>query len=124
MLFRSYRHQLFRWCRQFSLRCVYNNTLPYECGKITDAVARNELAAMRPVVLGDAPFAPLDRTKKRTVIIFSKWTVLVGRGFAKAFRLGGQAVKVDFNACYNAIRPKAGNETWLLGVKLTFQLPN
>jgi len=75
-------------------------------------------------VLGDAPFAPLDRTKKRTVIIFSKWTVLVGRGFAKAFRLGGQAVKVDFNACYNAIRPKAGNETWLLGVKLTFQLPN
>jgi hypothetical protein len=68
-------------------------------------------------VLGDAPFAPLDRTKKRTVLIFAKWTVLVGGGFGKAFRLGEQAVKVDFNACYNAIRPK-------LQVKLTIQFPN
>ena len=51
------------------------------------------------------------------MIIFSKWTVLVGRGFGKAFRVGGQAVKVDFNARYNAIRPK-------LQVKLSFQLPN
>jgi hypothetical protein len=68
-------------------------------------------------VLGDAPFAPLDRTKKRPVIIFAKRTVLVGGGFGKAFRLGGQAVEVDFNAYYNAIRPK-------LQVKLTIQFPN
>jgi hypothetical protein len=53
-----------------------------------------------------------------------KWTVPVGGGFGKAFHLGGQAMKLDFNAFYNAIRPKAGNDTWLLQVKLTFQFPD
>src|SRR5262249_42095112 len=52
-----------------------------------------------------------------------KWTVPVGGGFGKAFHLSGQAMKLDFNAFYNAIRPKAGNDTWLLQVKLTFQFP-
>jgi hypothetical protein len=52
-----------------------------------------------------------------------KWTVPVGGGFGKAFVLGGQAMKLDFDAYYNAVRPKAGNETWLLQVKLTFQFP-
>ena len=53
-----------------------------------------------------------------------KWTVPVGGGFGKAFLLGGQAMKLDFDAYYNAVRPKAGNETWLLQVKLTFQFPD
>ena len=53
-----------------------------------------------------------------------KWTVPVGGGLGKAFHLGGQAVKLDFNASYNAIRPTAGNDTWLLQVKLTFQFPD
>jgi len=53
-----------------------------------------------------------------------KWTVPVGGGFGNAFHLGGQAMKLDFNAFYNAIRPKAGNDTWLLQVKLTFQFPD
>jgi hypothetical protein len=53
-----------------------------------------------------------------------KWTVPVGGGFGKAFRLSGQAIKLDFNAFYNAIRPKAGNDTWLLQVKLIFQFPD
>jgi hypothetical protein len=53
-----------------------------------------------------------------------KWTIPVGGGFGKAFHLGGQAMKLDFNAFYNAIRPKAGNDTWLLQVKLTFQFPD
>jgi len=53
-----------------------------------------------------------------------KWTVPVGGGFGKAFQLDGQAMKLDFNAFYNAVRPKAGNETWLLQVKLTFQFPD
>jgi hypothetical protein len=53
-----------------------------------------------------------------------KWTVPVGGGFGKAFRLGGQPLKLDFDAYYNAVRPKAGNETWLLQVKLTFQFPD
>ena len=50
--------------------------------------------------------------------------VPVGGGFGKAFHLGDQAVKLDFDAYYNAIRPKAGNDTWLLQVKLTFQFPD
>jgi hypothetical protein len=33
-------------------------------------------------------------------------------------------MKLDFDAFYNAIRPTAANETWLLQVKLTFQFPN
>ena len=39
-----------------------------------------------------------------------KWTVPVGGGFAKAARLGEQPIKLDFDAYYNAIRPKAANE--------------
>jgi hypothetical protein len=34
------------------------------------------------------------------------------------------AMKLDFKAFYNAYRSKAGNDTWLLQVKLTFQFPD
>jgi hypothetical protein len=53
-----------------------------------------------------------------------KWTVPVGGGFGKAFQLGGQPMKLELDAYYNAIRPKAGNETWLLQAKLTFVFPD
>jgi|SRR5215469_1014860 len=53
-----------------------------------------------------------------------KWTGPVGGGFAKAVRLGEQAMKLELDAYYNAVRPKAGNETWLLQAKLTFQFPD
>ena len=33
-------------------------------------------------------------------------------------------MKLYFNAFYNAIRPKVGNDTWLLQIKLTFQFPD
>ena len=52
-----------------------------------------------------------------------KWTVPVGGGFGKALRLGEQPIRLDLDAYYNAIRPKAGNDTWLLQVKLTFVFP-
>jgi hypothetical protein len=52
-----------------------------------------------------------------------KWTVPVGGGFGKALRFGEQPMKIDLDAYYNAIRPKAGNETWLLQVTLTLQFP-
>src|SRR5215831_3638112 len=48
-----------------------------------------------------------------------KWTVPVGGGFGKAVRLGEQPIKLDLDAYYNAIRPKAANETWLLQFALT-----
>jgi hypothetical protein len=50
--------------------------------------------------------------------------VPVGGGFAKAFQLIGHPVKLDLDVYYNAIRPKAANETWLLQVTLTFQFPD
>ena len=52
-----------------------------------------------------------------------KWTVPVGGGFGKAFQLGEQPIKLDLDAYYNVFRPKAGNDTWLLQVTLTFVFP-
>jgi hypothetical protein len=53
-----------------------------------------------------------------------KWTVPVGGGFGRAIRLGVQPIKLDVDAYYNAIRPKAGNETWLRQATVTFQFPD
>ena len=53
-----------------------------------------------------------------------KWTVPVGGGFGKLFRVDGQAVRVDVDSYYNAVRPQAGNETWLVQLKLTFVFPD
>ena len=53
-----------------------------------------------------------------------KWTVPVGGGFAKAVRVGEQPIKLELDAYYNVIRPKAGNNTWLLQTTVTFQFPN
>jgi len=53
-----------------------------------------------------------------------KWTVPVGGGFGKLFRVDGQAVRVDLDSYYNAVRPQAGNETWLVQLKLTFVFPD
>jgi hypothetical protein len=53
-----------------------------------------------------------------------RWTVPVGGGFGKAVQIGEQPIKLDLDAYYNAIRPKAGNEACLLQVTLTFQFPN
>jgi hypothetical protein len=52
-----------------------------------------------------------------------KWTVPVGGGFGKLVRLGVQPIKLELDAYYNAIRPKAGNETWLLQATLTLLFP-
>src|SRR5215831_10292494 len=53
-----------------------------------------------------------------------KWTVPAGGGFGKAIRLGEQPIKLDLDAYYNAVRPKAGNETWMLQVTVSFQFPD
>ena len=47
----------------------------------------------------------------------------VGGGFGRTFKLGEQAVKAEVDGYYNAIRPEAGNETWLLQVTLTLVFP-
>lgn len=48
------------------------------------------------------------------------WTVPVGGGISKTFRLGSQPIKLAIDSYYNAIRPVAGNNTWLLQFTLTF----
>ncbi len=48
------------------------------------------------------------------------WTVPIGGGIAKTFRAGNQPVKLAIDSYYNAIRPEASNETWLLQLTLTF----
>jgi hypothetical protein len=51
------------------------------------------------------------------------WTVPAGGGVAKTFRLGGQPVKLAIDSYYNAVRPQAGNNTWLMQFTLTFLFP-
>jgi hypothetical protein len=53
-----------------------------------------------------------------------KWTVPVGGGVSKTTRIGHEAVKLAFDAYYNAIRPEADKDTWLLKATLTFQFPD
>ena len=52
-----------------------------------------------------------------------KWTVPVGGGIEKVFRLGAQRMKLSVDAYYNAIRPTAGNDTALVQVTLTLLFP-
>lgn len=52
-----------------------------------------------------------------------KWTVPLGGGVGKAVRIGGQAVKFDLDAYYNAVRPKAASDTWLMQATMTFVFP-
>ena len=44
-------------------------------------------------------------------------------GIAKTLRAGNQPVKLAIDSYYNAIRPEASNETWLLQFTLTLLLP-
>jgi hypothetical protein len=53
----------------------------------------------------------------------NKWTVPTGGGVSKAFRIGDQPIKFGINAFYNAIRPKAASDTWLLQATLTLSFP-
>jgi hypothetical protein len=54
------------------------------------------------------------------IVSGNKWTVPVGGGFSKIIRIDKQPVKLSLEAYYNAIRPNAGNDTWLLQATLTF----
>ena len=51
------------------------------------------------------------------------WTIPIGGGVAKTFRLGSQPAKLAVDSYYNAIRPQAGGNTWLLQLTLTFLFP-
>jgi hypothetical protein len=50
----------------------------------------------------------------------NKWTVPVGGGFSKTFRLGEQPIQLGAFAYYNAIRPNASQDPWQFQFKLTF----
>jgi len=48
-----------------------------------------------------------------------KWTVPVGGGVSKTTPIGDQHLKLAVDAYYNAIRPKADQETWLMKFTVT-----
>jgi hypothetical protein len=50
----------------------------------------------------------------------AKWTVPVGGGISRVVRLGGQPIKFAVDSYYNAVRPEASSDTWLLEFTLTF----
>jgi hypothetical protein len=52
------------------------------------------------------------------------WTLPAGASVSKAFHLGELPMRLAFDSYYNAIRPVAGNQTWLAEVTLTFVLPD
>jgi hypothetical protein len=52
-----------------------------------------------------------------------QWTVPIGGGIEKTFRLGAQRMKLSVDAYYNVIRPAAGNDTALVQVTLTLLFP-
>ena len=51
------------------------------------------------------------------------WTVPVGGGLSKTIRIGHQGVKLAVDSYYNAVRPQAGSETWLLQFTCTLLFP-
>jgi hypothetical protein len=53
-----------------------------------------------------------------------QWTLPVGGGIEKVFRLGGQHMKLSVDAYYNAIRAEAGNDASLVQVTLTLLSPH
>jgi len=84
------------------------------------------LILLKVAVAGIILAIGMDSTLKDAAYLWhsgGKWTVPVGGGVGKLFRVGGQAVKVDLDSYYNAIRPTASKETWLVQVKLTFVFP-
>ena len=53
-----------------------------------------------------------------------QWTVPIGGGIDKILRLGEQRIKLSVDTYYNAIRPQAGNQNWLVQVTVTLLFPH
>ena len=49
-----------------------------------------------------------------------QWTIPVGGGVSKLFRLGGQPVKLSVDSYYNAVRAQSDHNTWIMQVTITF----
>jgi hypothetical protein len=47
------------------------------------------------------------------------WTLPVGGGVGKLFRIGSQPMQFSVDVYYNAIRPAAGSETWAIQATVT-----
>jgi Putative MetA-pathway of phenol degradation len=53
-----------------------------------------------------------------------QWTAPIGGAIDKTFRLARQPMKLSVGTYYNAVRPQAAHEAWLLQVTLTFVFAN
>jgi hypothetical protein len=49
-----------------------------------------------------------------------KWTLPLGGGVSKVVTVGEQPIKLAIDSYYNAVRPTAAKETWLLQLTVTF----
>jgi hypothetical protein len=67
--------------------------------------------------VGSSPNITSDWTSKAG----QRWTLPIGGGVDKTFRLWGQPMKLGVDGYYNTIRP--ANETWTLQVTLTLLFP-
>jgi hypothetical protein len=52
-----------------------------------------------------------------------KWTLPVGGGVTKVVEISGRPVKFGLTSYYNAVRPKAASDTWLLQFTVTWLFP-
>jgi hypothetical protein len=53
-----------------------------------------------------------------------QWTIPSGGDIDKILRLGEQRIKLSVESYYNAIRPQAGNQNWLVQVTVTLLFPH
>ena len=49
-----------------------------------------------------------------------RWTVPVGGGFGKVFKMGGRPVKLSLDGYYSAVRPAGTAPVWTAQVTMTF----
>lgn len=66
--------------------------------------------------LGTSPNVETDWLSKEG----QQWTVPLGGGIAKVFRIGPQPMKLALDSYFNTVRPQAGSDTWVVTVTLTF----
>ena len=52
-----------------------------------------------------------------------RWTVPVGGGFGKIFKIGGQAMNGQVQAFYNVVSPDNVGGNWTIRVQLQFLFP-
>jgi hypothetical protein len=117
----------FSWQRteHWTVALVANNV--WTLGNFPDGTSRASTLLLNPIVsyrFGDG--WSLSTSPNLTANWASKggnrWTVPVGAGIGKAFRIGTQSVTLKLESYYNAVRPDRAS-IWSAQITLTFLFP-